>query len=204
MTDNRVHHRSNKQHFASAYNIKCQICTFCLVLYTINSCFPLYAQMLPPAKGSYLAFGTSKHMQEFGNKTECWICTEFVVRTLGKWQGFGSVPLHYLRSIQGGRWTGLNSRVSNNTVSFEVREGLMFHPYSFGHVSSCLHPHVCISGPLQLWQCFSHPLIICLHTKRVIYSLICLGLEVLSWHDDVSRWNAPIWRTFRRGVEQAS
>ncbi len=37
------------------------------------------------------------------------------------WQGFGSVHLHYLRSIQGGRWTGLNSRVSNYTVWFEVR-----------------------------------------------------------------------------------
>ncbi len=44
-----------------------------------------------------------------------------------------------------------------------------FHPYSFERVSSCLHPHDSyISGSLQLWQCFSHPLIICLNTKRVL------------------------------------
>lgn len=63
MTDNRVRHPSNVQHFVSAHNIKCQICTFCLVLYTINSCFPLCPKMVSPAKGSYLAFGTSANAE---------------------------------------------------------------------------------------------------------------------------------------------
>ncbi|KTG02374.1 hypothetical protein cypCar_00009648 [Cyprinus carpio] len=30
-----------------------------------------YRKMPPPAKGSFLAFGTSKHMHEFGIETEC-------------------------------------------------------------------------------------------------------------------------------------
>jgi len=42
------------------------ICKYCLVHDTIHSCFPLYPQMVHPAKDSDLAFGTSERMHEFG------------------------------------------------------------------------------------------------------------------------------------------
>lgn len=52
----------------------------------------------------------------------------------------------------------------------------MFHPYSFGHVSSCLHPHDgYISGSLQLWQCFSHPLIFLFAHKKSHLVIDLLG-----------------------------
>lgn len=192
-----VRHPSDEQH-----KIKCQICKFCLVLCTINSCFPLYPQMPPPAKGSFLAFGTSKHMHEFGIETECWICTEFVVRTLGKWQGFGSAfkcsPALFEENSRGSlTWIKLSSKQLNSFIWGQRKVSCFIRTF-LGVLAPTSIPMMAIyEGHGSAGNVF---LILWLfvYTKRVIYLLICWGLEVLSRHEDVSQQNAPIWRTFRR------
>lgn len=77
--------------FASAHHLKCQICKYCLVLHTINSCFRLYPQMLHPAKGSSLALGLASTCMSLVLKQNA----EFVQNLLKEIWGSGMDLYHF-------------------------------------------------------------------------------------------------------------
>ncbi len=102
-----------------------------------------------PRPCSYLAFGTSAN-------------AEFVQNLLlGLWE---CAPALFEEHSRGSlNWIKLSSDQLYSLIWGQRK----FHPYSFERVSSCLHPHDSyISGSLQLWQCFSHPLIVCCTQKE--------------------------------------